>query len=257
MTDIYQQIRTHAREIVGRHPIPRFYRACAAELAASERFFRGAPMLAELEALVAREEDLRLGHGLDHSRKVTIEAGALVILEIQAGDKPTTHLPRRVLVAHCAGLLHDIRRGKPDHAAQGARRAAQVLAQFPLSPTEVADICAAIGNHVAFHPPQPLTSPEGQLLSDVLYDADKFRWGPDNFNYMLWDMVAAWNPSLNEFIRRFPKGLSRVGRIRDSFRSVIGKRYGPEFIDLGLAMGAEILEMVRRDFGPSQAADTG
>ena len=252
MSDIYTLIRSQARQIVARFPEPRFYRECADALRQSNRLLRAEPLLADLERLVAREEDLRLGHGLDHSRKVTLDAGALIILEHHSGRGKGADMRRRVLVAQCAGLLHDIRRGQPDHAQKGARRAAKILSRFPLSAAEVGDICAAIANHVAFQLPRALATPQGQLISDALYDADKFRWGPDNFRFMLWDMVACFKPSLAEFIHRFPKGLAAVGQIRDTFRTVTGKTYGPEFIDLGLAMGKEILEMIRRDFPPPE-----
>jgi len=255
MTNIYAPIRSRAREIVDRYPQPRFYETCADAVAQSEAFLREAPMLAQLEALVAREEDLRLGHGLGHSRRVTIDAGALVILESSGASGGQGDLSRRVLLAHCAGLLHDIRRGRPDHAEKGAKRAAGILAEFPLTDGEVAAVCAAITNHVAFKVPRPMATPVGQLLSDALYDADKFRWGPDNFRYMLWDMVACLNPSLDDFLKRFPNGLAAVERIRDTFRTPSGREYGPDFIDLGLAMGREILEMIRSDFAPSAVDD--
>jgi hypothetical protein len=250
MSEIYTLIRSRAREIVARYPEPRFYRECADAVRQSERLFRAEPMLAALELLVAEEEDLRVGHGLDHSRKVTLDAGALVILEHRAMAGRAADMHRRVLLVQCAGLLHDIRRGQPDHAEKGARRAARILARFPLSAVEVGNICAAIGNHVAFQPPRKLGTSEGQLISDALYDADKFRWGPDNFRFMLWDMVACFKPSLPEFIRRFPSGLAAVGRIRDTFRTATGRKYGPEFVDLGVAMGQEIMEMIRCDFDP-------
>lgn len=252
MTDIYLSLRTKAREIADRYPEPLFYRECADAINQSEQLFQAEPMLVELESLVAKEEDMRLGHGLDHSRKVTIDAGALIILEEHENEGKGPRFSRQVLLAHCAGLLHDIRRGKPEHAEKGARRAARVLESFPLTGVEVADICSAIGNHVAFKPPQPLKSPWGQLLSDALYDADKFRWGPDNFRYMLWDMVASFNPTLEDFLDRFPNGLAGVARIRDTFRTAVGRKYGPDFIDLGLAMGQEILEMIRREVLPDR-----
>jgi hypothetical protein len=38
-------------------------------------------------------------------------------------------------------------------------------------------IVDAIANHEAFVAPKKIDSTLGQMVSDVLYDADKFRWG--------------------------------------------------------------------------------
>ena len=54
----------------------------------------------------------------------------------------------------------------------------------------------AIGNREAFQPCSNLADPVAQLLSNVLHDADKFRWGPDNFTEMIWDISGALNISI-------------------------------------------------------------
>ncbi|MEJ2116688.1 MAG: hypothetical protein P8Y36_01810, partial [Alphaproteobacteria bacterium] len=54
------------------------------------------------------------------------------------------------------------------------------LTDFSFSNDEIADICLAIGNHEAFKPTVSCRSHLGRILSDCLFDADKFRWGPDN-----------------------------------------------------------------------------
>jgi hypothetical protein len=42
-------------------------------------------------------------------------------------------------------------------------------------------IVAAIRNHEAFRKILESEDKSARLVSDSLYDADKFRWGPDNF----------------------------------------------------------------------------
>ncbi len=36
--------------------------------------------------------------------------------------------------------------------------------------------------------------------------------------------------------------------IKDSFRSDTGKKYGPRFIDLGLAIGEELYDVIMTEF---------
>ena len=80
----------------------------------------------------------------------------------------------------------------------------------------------------------------GRLISDALYDADKFRWGPDNFTTTLWDMLGYAKINIELFLAGYKKGIEGIKRIKDTFRTKTGKEYGPEFIDLGLKIGDEI-----------------
>ena len=89
---------------------------------------------------------------------------------------------------------------------------------------------------------------QGSLLSDSLYDADKFRWGPDNFTDTLWRMVTFSHMPMSDFITHYPKGLEGLSRIRDTFRTPTGKIYGPEFIDLGLAIGKKLYEVILAEY---------
>ncbi len=50
-------------------------------------------------------------------------------------------------------------------------------------------ISYAIRNHEAFKAVCDLDDAAGCMVSDALYDADKFRWGPENFTGTLWIMV--------------------------------------------------------------------
>ena len=82
-----------------------------------------------------------------------------------------------------------------------------------------------------------LEDPLAQFLSDALYDADKFRWGPDNFTEMLWDMVEYRKASLDAVLKRFLKGMEGIERVRETFRTRTGRIYGPDFIDRGIEIG--------------------
>jgi hypothetical protein len=185
---------------------------------------------------------------VEHAEKVAVEAGALAYREGAALFPEASRRREAVVLAQVAGLLHDLRRGEKDHARASARAAAPLLGSFSLKEEEGRCILAAIANHEAFTEPQPLAPAWEQIVSDALYDADKFRWGPDNFTATLWKMLRFSKASIPRLISRLPRGMEGIGRIRDTFRTATGKRYGPEFIDLGLKIGEEILNFLKERF---------
>jgi hypothetical protein len=151
-------------------------------------------------------------------------------------------------VVQSAGLLHDIKRKQREHAKLGAAHAREILKNFPLSLPEIEDVCRAIHNHEAFSRNMIATTAEGAMASDCLYDADKFRWGPDNFTDTLWDMISFYNPPLSKFMARYPRGMEGLEKIKATFRTPTGKRYGPQFIDLGQAIGQKLYEVIQAEF---------
>jgi hypothetical protein len=194
---------------------------------------------------------------VEHAEKVSVEAGALGYREV-AGLFPEAFRRREAAVlAQIAGLLHDLRRGETDHARASARAAEPVLNSLPLQEEEGKYILAAIGNHEAFTEPQRLDTALGQTVSDALYDADKFRWGPDNFTVTLWKMLRFSKGSIPRLISRFPRGMKGIRGIRDTFRTATGKRYGPEFIDLGLKIGEEIQKFLQERFAEELCREEG
>ncbi|MBW2680633.1 MAG: hypothetical protein JRD01_07765 [Deltaproteobacteria bacterium] len=46
----------------------------------------------------------------------------------------------------------------------------------------------------------------------------------------------------------YPGGMNIVAKIRPTFRTDTGKKYGPQFIDIGLAIGKELFDVINRDF---------
>ena len=145
-----------------------------------------------------------------------------------------------VLLAHVAGVLHDVKRLEKDHAQASAAEAGMLVTRFDLSEGEVQAITGAIRNHEAFRVVEILEDPLAQFLSDALYDADKFRWGPDNFTEMLWDMVEYRKASLDALLTRFLPGMEGIKRIRETFRTHTGQIYGPDFIDRGIKIGMKL-----------------
>jgi len=151
-------------------------------------------------------------------------------------------------------LLHDIKRKEKEHSTQGAIFAKRFLSggRYPLTAEEIDIVCRAISEHEAFqhkkgqHERDTPANQNPSLISNVLYDADKFRWGPDNFTHTLWEMVMFSNVAPSEFIRRYPSGMEILNQIKGTFRTETGKMYGPDFIDLGITTGNILFQLIKQ-----------
>lgn len=249
MDPVYAQIQRRAREIVARHPKPEFYRRFRNANRISRKRFETDSVILQLLDFLPRHLENDFGHGLDHAVKVSLDAGALMIIEGEAAGYSQPEIHRKTRMVHCAGLLHDIRRKQRDHALEGSRYARQTLKSYPFSPQETEQICCAIRNHEAFKKMPSIRNPEGVLIADCLYDGDKFRWGPDNFSDTIWDMVSFFKTPLPRFIDYYPTGMEGLVRIRNTFRTATGKQYGPQFIDIGIAIGNELFRVICTEFG--------
>lgn len=206
-------------------------------------------VVSELRDFVAARIDNDFGHGLEHAVRVTRDAGALILVEGEAAGLPPAVLTRQLILVQCAGLLHDIRRKEKDHAATGAEYAEKVLRTFRLSGEEIRDVSRAIRNHEAFKATIEAKTITGRMVSDCLYDADKFRWGPDNFALTLWDMLSFHNTPISLFVSSYPRGMAVIAKIRSTFRSTTGKKYGPGFIDQGIEIGEALYRIMKTEFG--------
>ncbi|MEW6185942.1 MAG: HD family phosphohydrolase [Thermodesulfobacteriota bacterium] len=190
---------------------------------------------------VVAEEGYFAGHAENHIRNVAIEAGAIILIESQGSPAVFPDGERLCFLAHVAGVLHDIKRSEPEHARLGAIESERILRQINFSPGERVMIVKAIANHEAFQTHEAIADSRGQLLSDALYDADKFRWGPENFTDTLWDMLALrQGENIPKLFERFPHSMEGIVRIRETFRTSTGRHYGPDFIDRGLEIGRRL-----------------
>ncbi len=247
----YRQARLLAEKIAKAFAVPRFYTDFRAQREHSLDILRTDPLVERCRRIIqAKKEDF--GHGLKHSEKVAVDAGAIVQNESALQGLSGEATDRGVLLAQVASMLHDVRRRMPEHAKLGAAAAAEILEDFPLEECERDWIVCSIRNHEAFIEPSPLEDLQGQMLSDALYDADKFRWGPDNFTDTLWDMISSNSVPIRLVIAHFPKGMEGVKRIIGTFRSQTGKQYGPEFIEIGLALGERLYQELMRMFPPEE-----
>lgn len=247
MDPIYNRIRDQALKIAIKYPLADFYQNYAGQVEDSFQFFDNDPLVLELRGFVAEKIENDFGHGIEHAHKVALDAGTLMCVEGHQCGYSSEYLQHRIRMAQCAGLLHDIRRKEEDHARKGAEYAAEVLKEYALSPEDISDICIAIRNHEAFKVTEDTATPEGALLSDCLYDSDKFRFGPENFTTTVWDMVAFSNIPFKQFLSYYPRGMAFLDKVKSTFRSQTGKTYGPQFIDLGLAIGRELYEFIQTE----------
>lgn len=250
--DDYRLARKLAVEIARSFAAPKFYTELSHERELSRRMLLS-DMTLERSRLIVKRRDEHYGHGLKHSEKVATDAGAIVREESILMGNSVGQTRRVMWLAQLASLLHDIKRRAPDHAHQSAVAAAEILEDFPLENCERGWIVRSIENHEAFVEPSPLECPQGQLVSDALYDADKFRWGPDNFTDTLWEMVSPEDVPIRVLLAHFPKGMQGIGKITGTFRSSTGMKYGPEFVQIGLAIGQKLHEELTKMFPPEDA----
>ncbi|MBU1001269.1 MAG: hypothetical protein KKE73_01970 [Proteobacteria bacterium] len=234
------RMKQEAKKLVAGQDLPGFYLACAPELSFSRTLFFDHPLIHRLREDVIPFLYDDYGHGIDHSKKVAIEGGAIVLVEMRGND--LTRARHLVLLSQMAGLLHDICRLEEDHAAKGAELCESILLDYPLDEKDKQRIAFAVADHEAFIDRKQTDDPEAALLSKALYDADKFRWGPDNFSTTLWEMCDYNDISVRELLVRFPDGLEMIKKIATTFRTSVGQTFGPQFIELGLSLGQDIFK---------------
>lgn len=248
MGDVYRHLQKRACLIASEYPIPDFYRVFSKQRSLSMTAFAADPVIREIRTLITCDLEDNFGHSLSHAVKVSLDAGTLMMIEGPKAGYGPAMLRRRLRVAQCAGLLHDICRKEKDHAAAGAEVAGRFLRSYSFSNEEREDICHAIRNHEAFKPTTPASTPEGDLVAACLYDADKFRWGPDNFTSTVWDMVTASDVPLARFMEGYPRAMAFLSEIRHTFRTPTGRQYGPQFIDIGMDIGRRLFQIVRTEY---------
>ncbi len=245
MENYVEYLKRRANYLASRYQLPAFYSRFYHHHARVRHIFFSDPLVCIIREYVEKElDEARLmGHGLDHSRKVSWDCGALISIEF-SGFLNNRDSRRLIILGIIAGLFHDICRLEDNHAELGAQKAARVLRDFPVSQEEIEIISRAIRNHEAFVKPVPCGSPVAQVISDCLYDADKFRWGVDTFTHTLWQMVSYKNLSIRDLIDRFPWGLDGIRKIQNTFRTQTGRLFGPEIIEQGLMLGKELYRIL-------------
>jgi hypothetical protein len=238
---LYEKLRQTAHRVAGTLPKPAFY-------GRHESVIRRADDTLLMNETVRRcrtyldASQLECAHGLCHCEAVARDAGAIVLIEARENEIDRSDIEPLFTSAIIAGLLHDIKRKEQDHAVRGSIEAEKILAGLGMNLRERQYIADAIRNHEAFQETFDRDDAAGRLVSDALYDADKFRWGPENFTTTLWLMVEAHDTPPEALHRIFREKMRGIERIKETFRTATGKQYGPEFIDQGITIGNAIYD---------------
>lgn len=241
MNKVLTELRKEAKALAAAQPVPAFYRDLESKIAFAREMFFDHPLVIRLQEDVLPFLYDEYAHGIYHSKKVAIEAGAIVLNEGEIEDISSEDMRELVLLAQFCGLLHDCCRLEDDHAQRGAETSLVILNNYPLSERSKELITGAIARHEAFKEEAPIENdPMLKILSGALYDADKFRWGPDNFSTTLWEICDYEDWSAGEIVDKFPKGIEIVKSIESTFRTETGRKYGPEMIRQGIEIGSQL-----------------
>jgi len=246
--DVYTPLRAKASEIAASQGAPSFYRIFKREISESLQLLRENVILRQCIRHIDLVQE-GMGHGYEHSKAVAVDAGALVRIEAKRMVIPEEITEKLIVTAHISGLLHDIKRGSEDHAVAGSEEAKKILVCSGIDSRFKRYIAVAIRNHEAFKTVVPPEDEYGGLVSNALYDADKFRWGQENFTRTVWDMLEFGNVPPEDFLENYNKGIDYIKRIKETFRTPTGKRYGPEIIDMGLQIGEVIYSELKESLG--------
>ena len=227
---------------------PSFYEHHGKELAESLSSYSASSLIRICRSQLD-ESKLHPAHGIFHCEKVALEAGAILAIEGSAMGLDAFIISELVLCVQIAGLLHDIKRAGNEHTIAGSKEAAVILRDFPMEDRYKSYIVSAIRNHEAFKEVLDSDDESAKLISDSLYDADKFRWGPDNFTVTLWLIMESTGLTPEKLCQCFNEKMEGIKKIKETFRTKTGRKYGPEFIDKGIMIGNEIYREMRCRIG--------
>lgn len=246
---LYKKLRETAKAVADTLPQPAFYQKHALLIRQVDKTLGTHALIRKCRS-VLDDYQLECAHGLCHCETVARDAGALIHIEAQARGMRETDTVHLSLIAEIAGLLHDIKRREDDHAVRGSIEADKILAGIGMVKKDRTYIADAIRNHEAFKTTFDSIDEHAKMVSDALYDADKFRWGPENFTTTLWLIVDDHQTTPEILHKTFREKMKGIEKIKETFRTDTGRQYGPEFIDQGLAIGYviydEMSEMLRQ-----------
>ncbi len=235
----YQQLQMLSRQVAAALPQPVFYGTHAEAILYAAGLLAD-PGLVQLCRTHLDETLLECGHGICHCEAVARDAGAIVMIEGELRSYGKTETRELAEAAVIAGLLHDIKRREDDHAVRGSAEADRILSALGMDARRRYYVTYAIRNHEAFKETCDLGDEAGCLVSDALYDADKFRWGPENFTTTVWTMVLDRGTTPRRFYEVFPEKMRGIEAIKKTFRTRTGRMFGPEIIDQGITIGNAI-----------------
>ena len=241
----YLSLKKKSREIAQELEVPSFYTTYEKEMGISYEVLNTTPILLACKDYLDKNL-LHPAHGIAHAETVAFDAGVIVMAETDVNnlDNPLTR--DLVVYTQAASILHDIKRNDDDHAYKGSIAADEFLKSRNVLMPWRGYVVKAIKNHEAFKKVEAPENDNAGLISNALYDADKFRWGPENFTKTIWLMVLNEKVPIRTFYESFLKNLEFIKKIQYTFRTKIGMQYGPEFIKKGLHIGKELYNELSR-----------
>jgi hypothetical protein len=242
------ELKRCARELAASRAQSAFSLECAEELTFARDLFFDHPLVVRLQGDALGFLNEACGLGVEHGKRVAMEAAALVLAE--PSGLSTDERRRLAVLAELAGLLHDALRYEDNHAEKGADLCMRILRGYPLAPEERLWIAGAVAGHEDGGPQLAEASESARLLGGAVHDADVFRFGPDIFATILWELCECDEWPLEEIAEAFPEGLRRARTLADGFRTEGGRRYGPQL----LAEGVSLAEEHERMLGQALAA---
>ncbi|MEW6109760.1 MAG: hypothetical protein AB1632_11435 [Nitrospirota bacterium] len=245
---IYLRLKEKAARAALKIGLPSFYAIHKKEIGIAMSNFSDNRLIHKCRSYLD-ESTLHPAHGIQHCEKVALEAGAILQIESSSNNLSEADTNDLMICVQIAGLLHDIKRNEKDHTISGSKEAERILRDFNIGDAHKRYIVAAIRNHEAFKEVLDSEDESAKLVSDSLYDADKFRWGPDNFTTTLWLIMESTETSAEILYSDFQKKMDGIKRIKHTFRTETGKKYGPEFIDYGIEIGNEIFREMENIIG--------
>lgn len=247
-------LKRRARDLAAARPQPGFILDCAEELSHAANLFFDNPLMQRLQADALGFLNEACGLGVEHGKRVAIDAAALVLAE--PSGLSAEERRRLALLAEMAGLLHDALRHEEDHPEKGADLCLRILRGYALAPEERLWIAQAVALH-EIDLPLAEGGPEGaRLLIDAVHDADRFRYGPDIFATTLWELCECDEWPLQDIARTFPEGPKRASACVKAFRTEQGRRYGPGLIAEGLSLAKDYARMLDQMLAATAASNT-
>jgi hypothetical protein len=231
------EMKRRARELAASRPQNAFALDCAEELGHASTLFFEHPLMQRLQSDALGYLNEPCGIGVEHGKRVAIDAAALLLAE-PAGLDPEERR-RLALLAEMAGLLHDALRFEDDHAEKGADLCMRLLRGYPIAPEERLWIAQAVALHETALPLAEAGPQAAQMLSGVVHDADRFRFGPDIFAATLWELCDCDEWTFEAIAAAYPQGAAHAATLRTGFRTEQGRKYGPALIDEGLSLAQE------------------
>lgn len=250
----YARLKQKALKAAERLGEPSFYVDHRSELQIAHELLRTNRILKKCRFYL-NESLMGVGHGMAHSEAVAVDAGAIIQVESKLYGVGSKLLKELIVYVQIAGLLHDIRRNEKDHTIKGSDEAKKILSGFKIDSRYKRYIATSIKNHEAFKEVTESENEIAKLISDSLYDADKFRWGPDNFTTTIWLILDSINTPLDILCSNFIENIKYIEKIKETFRTETGKKYGPEFIDMGIMIGNIIYKEMANILGSKGTED--